>query len=63
MLLFFSISLFANGDFWSQLKGPGGGDIVSITFNDSGQCYIASDGNGIYYSDDNGQNWQQVNNS
>jgi photosystem II stability/assembly factor-like uncharacterized protein len=55
-----SLYLYQGGS-WTHLPGnglPGGVDIQTLTYNESSGSWNVGTDAGLFYSDDNGQNWQ-----
>jgi len=48
---------------WEQTNGPlGGGSVLTIAINSSGDIFAGTPTEGIFRSTDNGDNWVQINN-
>ena len=47
-------------DFWSQAKGPGGGEISCINLTANGVVFSGTNGGGVYRSFDHGLSWTHV---
>ena len=51
----------AQTDFWEQTNGPFGGTVNSLAINSNGDIFAGTDGDGVFRSSDNGDNWTQIN--
>jgi ligand-binding sensor domain-containing protein len=48
-------------DFWQQTNGPCGETVTSLAINSSGHIFAGTSGIGVFRSEDNGDNWTEVN--
>lgn len=51
----------AQTDFWQPTNGPFGCSVNDLTVDHEGRIYAATDGSGIYRSDDEGESWIYIN--
>lgn len=60
ILLFISLNEILPQNYWEKTNGPASAPISSLVINLSGHIFAGTQGNGIYISTDNGNNWQQT---
>ena len=62
LVLLLSSGSFAQTGFWEQTNGPYGGNIRAILITPNKILFAGAEGQGVFRSEDGGDNWTQCNN-
>ena len=62
LIVFITSASIAQAPFWQPTNGPDGGNILAISITPDNVLYASAEGQGVFRSEDGGDNWIQSSN-